>query len=64
MLSPEERQEIRSQVHQELAEIEHTVAHNAGSYNFLCEAAGVTFFSHTPVGAVLRSIPHAPGLKA
>lgn len=62
MLSPEERQEIRLQVHQELAEIEREVARHAGSYNYLCEAAGVTFFSHTPVGAVLRSIPHAPQL--
>lgn len=59
MLSPEERQEIRSQVHQELAEIEYDVAHNAGSYNYLCEASGLTFFSHTPVGAVLRYIPPA-----
>lgn len=58
MLSPQERQEIREEVHHELAEIEAQVAHNAGSYNYLCQAAGVTFFAHQPVGAVLRSIPH------
>lgn len=63
MLSPEERQEIRSQVHQELAEIEDDVAHRAGSYNYLCEVAGDTIFTHQPVGAVLRSIPHAPQLQ-
>lgn len=58
MLSPEEKQEIREEVHHELADIEEQVAHYAGSYNYLCGVAGDTIFTHQPVGAVLRSIPH------
>lgn len=58
MLSPQEKQEIREEVHHELAEIEYEVAHYAGSYNYLCAAGGITFFAHTPVGAVLRYIEH------
>lgn len=56
MLSPEETWEIRRTVHQELAAIEQEIAHHAGSYRYLCAAGGITFFSHTPVGAVVRSI--------
>lgn len=64
MLSPDERYEIQQVVHQELAAIEHDIAHNAGSYRYLCTAGGVTFFSHTPVGAVVRVLhrpSNAPG---
>jgi hypothetical protein len=57
MLSPEEMWELRRAVHQELIAIEQEVAHNAGTYRYLCAAGGITFFSHTPVGAVVRSIP-------
>lgn len=57
MLSPEELWEIRQAIHQELVAIEQDIAHHAGSYRFLCAAGGITFFSHTPVGTVLRSIP-------
>lgn len=56
MLSPQEKQEIRQTVHQELAAIESEVTLRAGSYRYLCVAGGITFFSHTPVGAVVRSI--------
>lgn len=58
MLSLQEKQEIREEVHHELAEIEELVTHHAGSYNYLCEVAGDTIFTHRPIGAVLRSIPH------
>lgn len=39
-------------------------AARAGSYNYLCESGGVTFFSHTPVGSVICTIPHIQQLKA
>lgn len=56
MLSPEETWEIQQAVHRELIAIEQDCAHHAGSYRFLCALGGITFFSHTPVGAVVRSI--------
>lgn len=56
MLSPEETQEIQHVVHQELMAIEREIAHNAGSYRYLCASGGITFFSHTPIGMVVRSI--------
>lgn len=59
MLSPEERYEIRAEVHRELAEVEYQISHYAGSYNYLCAAGGIAFFAHRPVGAVLRHIDHA-----
>lgn len=58
MFTPGERQEIQEFVHQELADIERDVCDRAGSYNYLCNVGGVTMFTHRPVGAVLRSIPH------
>lgn len=58
MLSPEEREEIHHFVHQELAGIEQDVRDHAGSYNYLCSVGGLTMFTHRPVGAVLRAIPH------
>lgn len=57
MLSPEELWEIHQVVRAELVAIERDIAHHAGSYRFLCAAGGITFFSHTPVGVVVRSIP-------
>ena len=59
MLTPEEKLEIRQQVHYELADIERRVTHHAGSYNYLCAWGGLTFFAHKPVGTVLRHIPHS-----
>jgi hypothetical protein len=58
MLSSEDRAEVRAEVRHELAEIENSMVRNAGSYNYLCAAGGLTFFAHQPVGVVLRSIPH------
>lgn len=58
MLSPEEREEIRNFVHQELAGIEQDVSRRAGSYNYLCSIGGLTMFTHRPVGAVIHAIPH------
>lgn len=58
MLSPNEAEEIRQIVHHELADIERQVAHNAGSYNYLCSCGGLTLFSHRPIGQVIRSIHH------
>lgn len=58
MLTPTEREEIRSFVHQEMAQIERQYRRDAGSYNYLCSVGGMTVFSHKPVGAVLHVIPH------
>jgi len=58
MLSPGEQHEIRSLIYAELAALEARVAHAAGSYNYLCLIGGMPCFTHTPVGAVLRTIPH------
>jgi len=55
MLTQQERAEIRYEVHRELAEINEQCAH-AGSYGYLCYVGGLTFFSHHPVGHVLRRI--------
>lgn len=57
-MSPAEREEIRNFVHGELAEIEYRCAHNAGSFNYFCSLGGLTFFSHRPVGDVIRQIHH------
>lgn len=57
MLSPEERQEIRTEVYHDLIEIEDDVAHRAGSYGYLCLLGGEPTFCHGPVGPVLRYIP-------
>jgi hypothetical protein len=58
MFTPGEREEIRNFVHQELADIEHKIRHQAGSYNYLCSVGGMTVFSHRPIGSVLHTIPH------
>lgn len=58
MLSPGEREEIRTFVHQEMAEMYAKVSYAAGSYNYLCSVGGLTVFAHQPVGAVLYAIPH------
>lgn len=48
----EVRSEIRAEVRREFAELE-MMAHNPGSYRYLCVLGGLTFLSHTPVGNVL-----------
>lgn len=58
MLGPIEREEIRNFVHEEMAEMYAQVAHEAGSYNYLCCVGGLTVFTHRPMGAVLYAIPH------
>jgi hypothetical protein len=58
MLSPDEYEEIRGFIHQEMASIEQQVRHQAGSYNYLCCVGGLTMFTHHPVGAVIHAIPH------
>jgi hypothetical protein len=40
MLSQEERQEIRTAIWLDLAEIEQQISRQAGSYEHLCPAAG------------------------
>ncbi len=55
MLGPYERAEVCRLVHQEFSELE-TMAHNHGSYRYLCSAGGLTFLSHRPVGRVLRDV--------
>ena len=57
MLSPNESDDIRRAVHQEMAELQDMAEHR-GSYRFICESpSGVTFLAHRPVGRVLRSFP-------
>lgn len=58
MLSPQERLEIQEEVHRELAQIESAIAHQAGSYDYYCSLAGMAFFSHRPIGQVIRHIDH------
>lgn len=56
MLGRGEQHEIRQLIYRELAEMEARIAHNAGSYNYLCLIAGGPCFTHHPVGPVLRAI--------
>lgn len=60
MLSPHENQEIREAVHREVAAIEHQVCERRGSYRYLCAVSGLVFYSHQPVGEVLREFPPRP----
>ena len=56
MLSPGEREEIRQEVYRDVADIEDSILHRAGSYTHLCLVAGDLVFAHHPVGRVLRRI--------
>ena len=59
MLSPEETEEIRQAVYQEMARLHQAAtAAAAGSYNFLCLVGGSPTFTHRPVGPVLQQIVH------
>lgn len=58
MLSPGERDEIRQFIYEEMADIEHRIRNQAGSYNYLCNVGGLTMFTHRPVGAVIHAIAH------
>jgi hypothetical protein len=62
MLSPEERDEIRREVYQELVEIEDEISHRAGTYEYLCLVAGEPTFTHSPIGKVIRRIFHVDRL--
>jgi hypothetical protein len=59
MFSDTEREEIRQAVYQELIAVEERVAHQAGSYTYLCLIAGSPCFCHTKAGPVLRTIGRA-----
>lgn len=54
------KEAARREVYKELAHIEQQVAHEAGSYSYLCAVNGDTIFTHHPVGQVIRFIPHQP----
>lgn len=58
MLSPNEIDEIRQAVHNEMADIEADLQQNVGTYRYLCARAGLVFYTHTPVGKVLRIVEH------
>jgi hypothetical protein len=56
-LAGSEADEIRRFIHAEMAEIEREARDPIhGSYGFLCASNGLTFYSHQPVGKVLRKI--------
>ena len=56
MLSPEERDDIRREVLNDLIEIEDEIATRAGSYSYLCLIDGAPTFCHTPCGPIIRRI--------
>lgn len=57
MLGGNEIEEIRRVVHAEVAEIEREFRDPiSGSYGYLCAAGGLTFYSHSPVGHVLKRV--------
>lgn len=56
MFTPGEREEMRNFVHQEIADIEYRLRHQAGSYKYLCSVGGMTVFSHIPVGSILHVV--------
>lgn len=59
MLSHIEREEIRQEIYNDLAQIEEDITLRAGSYTFLCLVAGDLIFTHSPIGRVIRHIePH------
>lgn len=58
MLGEIEIEEIRRLIYAEMASIESRIAHQAGSYNYVCCVGGSPCFTHHPVGAVLRTIYH------
>lgn len=57
MLGGNEVDDIRRLIHAEMAEVERD-AHDPihGSYGYLCASGGLTFYSHQPVGKVIRKI--------
>ena len=60
MLSPNENDDIRRAVHNEMAELEDMADHR-GSYRFICETpTGYTFLAHRAVGRVLRHFDARP----
>ena len=52
MLTQQERQEIRAEVYDEPAEIEHEIAEHAGSTGICVLPGGLTSSAHQPVGHV------------
>lgn len=54
MMSADETEDVRRLVYQTLAAIEYQIAHEAGSYRYLCLVGGSPTFAHTPVGPVVR----------
>ena len=59
MFSPQETEEIRRTVYQEMARLHQaTAAASAGSYNFLCLVGGSPTFTHQPIGPVIHHIVH------
>jgi hypothetical protein len=54
MMTPSECEDVRQLVYRELASIEDRIAHQAGSYRFLCLLGGGPVFTHTRCGPVLR----------
>lgn len=56
MMSPDDHEEVVQTVYQELAAMEYRMAHEAGSYRYLCLIGGSPTFAHSPVGPVLRTL--------
>lgn len=54
MMSPDDHEEVVQTVYQELAAIEYRIAHESGSYRYMCILGGSPTFTHEPCGPVLR----------
>jgi polysaccharide pyruvyl transferase WcaK-like protein len=54
MMSPDEREDVRQLVYQEMAALEYRIAREAGSYRYMCLVGGSPVFAHSPVGPILR----------
>lgn len=54
-LTQNELQEVREEVHRELAVI-HQMTQETGSYNYLCWVNDGLIFTHAPVGQVIHKV--------
>lgn len=60
-LTPNELHEVRLEVHRELADIyRQSMDPIAGSFRYICDVAGITMYTHNPIGRVLKEVVHIP----
>lgn len=54
MMSQDEQEDVRQLLYRELVNLQEQVAHQGGSYRYLCLVGGSPTFAHAPVGPVMR----------